>query len=189
MHLRMYCRPNLFSSKRRCLCLCIQGPVPNTLDVLCGWRAVINLIVTMDEQEPTPTEDALLQLLKLQHEQRKKVYDELLPTLVSAVYASVMVLLHSLDDDDEQERRRLLELKRPLRLHTQRSRGPRKNIFNHYEALYCIYRDFLGPIPKFPGDQFRHFFRISRERFVKLMQDIMSTNNPFYKDRRGASKY
>ena len=144
------------------------------------------IFVTMAELEPTQT-DALLELLKLQRQQREKDYNELLPIVLSAVHASVILLLDALDDDDAQERRRLVEVKRSLRLHTQLSRGPRKNTFHHHEALYCIYRDFLGPIPKFPGDQFRHFFRISRERFVKLMQDVMSTNDPFYKDRRGPS--
>ena len=54
------------------------------------------IFVTMAELEPTQT-DALLELLKLQRQQREKDYNELLPIVLSAVHASVILLLDALD--------------------------------------------------------------------------------------------
>jgi hypothetical protein len=42
-------------------------------------------------------------------------------------------------------------------------------------------------VPKFPGDQFKTFFRISRQRFIKLMNDVVATGDSFYTDWRGPS--
>ena len=52
--------------------------------------------------------------------------------------------------------------------------------FNHDEALYCIKRDYLGPVPLFKDKQFDIFFRISRSRFQRLMEDVGASGHPFY---------
>ena len=52
--------------------------------------------------------------------------------------------------------------------------------WNHDEALHCINRDFLGPIPKFPDKQFDVFFRMSKSRFELIMQAFGNSGDPFY---------
>jgi len=135
----------------------------------------------MNNDPPDPR--ALLQAYCQQIE--KQWDEELLPSIICSLNASLVVLLDDLVEDNPQQHRELMDLKRSLRFHTRRPRGPRQRRFNHGEARYCIYRDFLGPIPKFPGDQFAQFFRISRQRFIKLMQDVVATGDKFYSDRRG----
>jgi hypothetical protein len=125
-------------------------------------------------------------LLRASNNQIDKQWDEeLFPSIMASLYSTVVVLLDDLVDENPQELRELIEMKKSLRLYTRRPRGPRQRNFNHAEARYCIYRDFLGPIPKFPGDQFAHFFRISRQRFIKLMEDVVASGDKFYRDRRG----
>ena len=142
-----------------------------------------NIKMAMNNNQPY-----LVAVLQDHQQQVDKQWDEeLLPAIMSSLYSSVVVLLDELTGDDTHHRREQTDINRSLRLHTRRPRGPRQQCFNHGEALYCIYRDFLGPIPKFPGNQFRHFFRISRQRFEKLMQDVMATGDKFYRDRRGPS--
>ena len=152
------------------------------------WQEIVNntstfmyfILTTMDNP---PDHLALLNAL---NEQINKEWDEeLLPSIMCSIYASVVVLLDDLVDENPQQHRELMEIKKSLRLYTRRPRGPRQHCFNHDEAHYCIYRDFLGPIPKFPGDQFANFFRISRQRFIKLMRDVVATGDKFYRDRRG----
>jgi hypothetical protein len=133
-------------------------------------------------------DNVLLVLQSLLNEINKDWDDELLPILISSVCSLVVVLLDEfLDDRSVELKRQAVALRRSLRLHTQRPRGPRVQSYNHGEALQCIYRDFLGNVPKFPGDQFKTFFRISRQRFIKLMNDVVATGDSFYTDRRGPS--
>jgi hypothetical protein len=47
-------------------------------------------------------------------------------------------------------------------------------------ALECIQRDYTGPEPLFNGKQFDVMFRISKERFERIMQDIGRLQHPFY---------
>lgn len=53
--------------------------------------------------------------------------------------------------------------------------------FCYREALKCLERDYLGPVPKFDMKEFQAMFRISRPRFQKLMQDVMKIpDNKYY---------
>ena len=70
-------------------------------------------------------------------------------------------------------RRRAAALDR-IRQFDRRSLGVRekkRRVFDHAGALYCINRDFLGPEPLFVDD-FASYFRVSRSRFEKIMQDV-----------------
>ena len=80
----------------------------------------------------------ILAVLQLHNQQIEKQWDEeLLPSIMASLYASVVVLLDDLVDNP-QERREVSEIQRSLRLYTRRPRGPRQQSFNHGEALYCI---------------------------------------------------
>ena len=62
----------------------------------------------------------------------------------------------------------------------KRVRVDRRN-FCYSDALYCLNRDHLGSIPKFNMKEFESFFRISKPRFQKLMEDVMNlTDNKYY---------
>jgi Plant transposon protein len=50
--------------------------------------------------------------------------------------------------------------------------------FKHEEAQYCVFRDYLGPHPLFDDKQFKNQFRISKQRFQCLMEDISNNSSP-----------
>jgi len=71
--------------------------------------------------------------------------------------------------------------------HRSLRRSVRKT-HRHDEALRCIQRDYLGipgddSTPLFPGKDFDGMFRMSLPRFRRLMIDLGSSGDPFYKDR------
>ena len=132
--------------------------VPKWYKISVPWRETLLPLFAYLLMMNNPADDTLA-LLKAFNEQIEQQWDEeLLPSIMCSLYASVVVLLDDLVDDHPQQHREITELQKSLRLYTRRPRGPRQRTFNHGEARYCIYRDFLGPIPKFPGDQFSHFF-------------------------------
>ena len=61
----------------------------------------------------------------------------------------------------------------------------RRKTFDTRGARLCMHRDYLGTSPVFDGSEFKKFFRISRSRFQRLIEDIGSTGNPFYVGKRG----
>jgi hypothetical protein len=75
------------------------------------------------------------------------------------------------DDDDKGD-------------HRQLPRAQRRQ-FKHGEALSCINRDYLGPDPLF-GKEFDLMFRISRQRFQKLLEDVGNSSAKFYLEKRDA---
>ena len=78
--------------------------------------------------------------------------------------------------------RRAVALDR-LRTFDMRSLGMRekkRRVFDHAGALHCINRDYLGPEPLFIDD-FPCYFRVSRSRFEKIMQDVGNSPFPFFK--------
>jgi hypothetical protein len=68
------------------------------------------------------------------------------------------------DDDDKGD-------------HRQLPRAQRRQ-FKHGEALSCINRNYLGPDPLF-GKEFDLMFRISRQRFQKLLEDVGNSGANF----------
>ena len=66
-------------------------------------------------------------------------------------------------------------------------------VYDHERAAYCIRSDYLGRVPRFDGKEFQTMFRVSRSRFQRIMEDIGSTEDPFYTNivdgagREGAS--
>ena len=62
------------------------------------------------------------------------------------------------DDDDQQDHRRLPR--------------NRRNRFDTDRALQCIHTDFLCHEPVFTESEFKRFFRISRQRFQRLLEDV-----------------
>ena len=62
------------------------------------------------------------------------------------------------------------------------SRSPRVHL-HHDEALQCINRDYLCMpplIPVFNGREFDTMFRISKPRFMRMMRDFASIEDPYY---------
>lgn len=55
----------------------------------------------------------------------------------------------------------------------------RRKEYRHGEALHCINRDFLGTNPLY-GAEFIWYFRISRSRFQRLMEDVGNSGDAFY---------
>ena len=94
-----------------------------------------------------------------------------------------------LEDEEEHQRmtldanfRRAVALDR-LRSFDMRSLGIRekkRRVFDHAGALHCINRDYLGPEPLFIDD-FPCYFRVSRSRFEKIMQDVGNSPFAFFK--------
>ena len=76
-------------------------------------------------------------------------------------------------DTDESRKKRVVVDHRLL------PRGKRI-VYLHGEVKTRIHRDFLSPVPIFDGKEFDTFFRISRSRFQRLMEDIAATHDPFY---------
>jgi hypothetical protein len=68
--------------------------------------------------------------------------------------------------------------------HRKLPRGKRCQ-FKHGEALACINRDYLGPSPLF-GKEFDMMFRISRQCFQKLLEDVGNSGSKFYLAKRDA---
>jgi len=58
-------------------------------------------------------------------------------------------------------------------------RSKRKK-FDHKGALFCIKRDYLGTDAIFSGTAFKMMFRISRDRFLKIYNDISASDNHFF---------
>ena len=80
------------------------------------------------------------------------------------------------------------ELSRPLLTTGENRPGRRgrdvrskRRKFRHDQALECIRRDYLGHDRPLFGSQFKLFFRISKARFQRLLEDVMSKDFQFYK--------
>lgn len=107
--------------------------------------------------------------------------DDLL--LVQSVLNQSVAALGAVMDDDGSKQRRGEDgesIKRSTR-----------TPFRHDDAAYQIGRDFCGLVgddltPIFKDKQFELYFRISRSRFQRLMEDIMQHNNPFYSEKTDA---
>ena len=63
--------------------------------------------------------------------------------------------------------------------HRHLPRGTKK-VWRPAEAVHCINRDYLGPVPLFDGREFDEMFRISKARFQRLMEDIGNAQIRFY---------
>jgi hypothetical protein len=59
------------------------------------------------------------------------------------------------------------------------NQGKKRRVFDHYGALQCIQRDYLGPHPLF-GKEFPLMFRLSRPIFELMMQNIQQQQIAFY---------
>jgi hypothetical protein len=90
---------------------------------------------------------------------------------VTAVKAAVALLLDD-DSDDEEDRGD----------HRRKSRNARTQ-YDHAEYKRRIDRDFLGPTPKV---KFNKVFRISKERFMAIHEDIKESKNPFFFNKKGS---
>jgi hypothetical protein len=95
-------------------------------------------------------------------------------TAVNAAAASVAVTVTSAVEAEEEDEPDEQPDHRCLRRKTRR-------LFKHHEALQCIMRDYLGPVPLFLGKEFKLMFRISRTRFEQISQDFPN-NFPFFRD-------
>ncbi len=51
--------------------------------------------------------------------------------------------------------------------------------FDHERAKRCIREDYLSPYPRFPGNEFREQFKVSRRQFEIIAQKLCSTNKWF----------
>lgn len=65
--------------------------------------------------------------------------------------------------------------------HRQLPRAKRK-VYSHENVKIRIYSHYLGPMPLFDGKQFDVMFRISKQRFQCIMEDIGNGDFPFYKE-------
>ena len=76
--------------------------------------------------------------------------------------------------------------KRKEQDHRKLPRAKRRK-FRHDEALNCIKRDYMGitgdPSTPLLGSEFKLMFRLSKERFQVLMEDVQASGITFYKKR------
>jgi hypothetical protein len=131
---------------------------------------LLSILVTIaaDVRMPTEEEQRVLVLLekkaKRSRDRRKEIQ--------KAVEWAMLLLIDS--DDEELEDTSEFD-------HRQRPRSKRR-LFKHDEARACVMRDYLGPERLFNGREFEIMFRISRSRFERLLQDIGSSDIPFYRN-------
>jgi len=64
--------------------------------------------------------------------------------------------------------------------HRTLPRENRMRMFNHNEVLNRINQHYLQEGSLFNGKEFEIMFRISRQRFQRLLEDIGATRHPFY---------
>jgi hypothetical protein len=82
-----------------------------------------------------------------------------------------------------------------MKIHHRKLPRSSRRTFKSDEALKCIQRDFTGRadldfIPLY-GKEFSRIFRISRTRFQKMMEDVMTSGIQFHqpkKNRQSASQ-
>ena len=95
--------------------------------------------------------------------------------------ASSVAIDMASSDEDTDDKRKIDHRKLPR---------SKRTLFKHQEALNCINRDYLGPQPLFDDKQFELMFRISPQRFQRLMEDIGNSNfeeTKFYINNKSAS--
>ena len=91
--------------------------------------------------------------------------------IIQLMHHSSKMMLEATEDDDTFDG--------PAIDHRLLPRTARKQ-FRPAEAVHCINRDYLGPVPLFDGREFDEMFRISKSRFQRLMEDVGNANIPFY---------
>jgi hypothetical protein len=64
-------------------------------------------------------------------------------------------------------------------------RRPR-TIYDHERVTQQLYDDWLGPTRRFDDDKFKLIFRISKVRYVKIRDDVVSSKIPFYMPKSDA---
>ena len=88
--------------------------------------------------------------------------------VISTVVTNTILVTKLLLNDDNQKKDDGKRLRKKRRK------------FCYNDALRCIYRDYLGNIPKFNMKEFESMFRISKSRFQKLMEDVQKLDNKYY---------
>jgi hypothetical protein len=100
--------------------------------------------------------------------------DQLISSSQVSLTAAVQAVMHSTES----------AAKRVKVDHRSLPRSSRRK-FCSGEALHCIKRDFTGypgnPDTPLMGAEFKLIFRISRQRFQVMMEDVMAKKIPFYK--------
>ena len=112
-----------------------------------------------------------------ENRKRKHAQREMMQMMASTATLAVVTVQRMFDEDEEDE-----ENETTVEDHRNLPRGKRK-VFDHENTKMCIQRDYTGPEALF-GDQFEVYFRISKQRFIRLMEDIKASNNRFYDDER-----
>jgi hypothetical protein len=81
------------------------------------------------------------------------------------------------------------QFSRPQQETSQKNaRRSQRRIFKHDQALQAIRRDYLGhqqdPTTPLFGKDFNLMFRLSRQRFELLVQEIMQQKIPFFQPKK-----
>jgi len=95
--------------------------------------------------------------------------------------AEVQIMIDTALSDEEEER--IDHRKKPRRARTK---------WRHDEALHCIKRDYLGiendvSTPLMTERQFVSHFRIRKDRFLKIREDIIQKEIPFYQGNKSGN--
>jgi hypothetical protein len=71
--------------------------------------------------------------------------------------------------------------------------NPRKKRrkFNHKRALESVLQDYVGPEPLYDDGGFQATFRVTKQRFDRILNDVIESNNSFFfpKDNAQASPF
>ena len=102
--------------------------------------------------------------------------------IIQALQMMAMELMES--SDEEEEEGEVRGARRIIYCHRHLPR-PERNVYDHGAALALIMRDFLS-VPPLISD-FSSFFRISRPRFQRMLEDFQNSGNRFYQPKYGAS--
>jgi Plant transposon protein len=58
--------------------------------------------------------------------------------------------------------------------------------YDHGRVTKQLYDDWLGPTPRFDDDKFKLIFRILKDRYLRIREDVVNAKIPFYIPKRDA---
>ena len=65
-------------------------------------------------------------------------------------------------------------------------RRTKRQKFNHSHALLCKMNDYLGPEPLYEDGGLQAVFRVTKNQFLRLFNDIKETQNEFFFPKHNA---
>lgn len=142
-----------------------------------------DVLITLFRETHTATTPAtlLLLLITMTNNNQTETWEQLL-----AVTYTVMTSAMTMMEEEEAFMDNHEEDQHGEDNHRRHPRNDRTR-YNHESVRRRLEEDFFGTIPVFDGRQFQTFFRISRQRFQTIMEDVANSGNRFYQPRKSSA--